>query len=210
MVGCLRNESWKRYAQCVLAHLFSDFTIHYFPVWIEGKRGDAYLIPCVDVSFDLLQNTDHATIPGQPVHQAGYDVRITHIDIDYVFHTTFHSQPPETDFLQKRYRTSHWELLASTLSTLPQLREVKLGLPHPSTPNNLLKAHGSTIERLLRHDRLTVKCYWTEHKYDPVDGCMVWVFTKLDVKAKVLPEVQHTTVGASDMLEKKLCHFADY
>lgn len=159
------------------------------------------MIPLVSISFELLENIDHANNPGQPVHQAGSGVRITRICIDYVYHTSkFHRRPPESDFLDKRYKTSDWELLTSTLLTLPHLREVELGLPTPSTPNDLLKAHGLTMERLLHHDQLTVKCRWTEHRYNPVEGRMEWVFNKVNVKAKA-PDVPGKTVGGSDALE---------
>lgn len=159
-----------------------------------------YLIPIVAIRFELVENTNHASNPGQPVHQAGSDVRITRIWIDYVYHTNFHRRPPGSDFVGKRYKTSHWELLISTLSALPHLREVTFGFSTPSTPDDLLKAHGSTMERLLHHDQLTVKCRCTQHKYDPVEGRMEWHYTKLDVKAKVL-EVPGTTASASDALE---------
>lgn len=174
----------------MLIDLLPDFQFKHCLVSIEGKRGDEYSTPYVEVRFAKFENTgsDNAS-------EAAYDVRIVYIDIDFVYHSNFHNRTPEPDFPEKRYRTSDWELLVSALLALPHLRAVELGFPHPSTPDDLLKAHGSTMEQLLCHDQLTATCWWVERRYDPMEGCMEWFWEEIVVKAKA-PEAPDTNVGA--------------
>lgn len=155
------------------------------------------MIPCIQLGLKQFENTDHISTLEHPFSGARYDTHIVYIVIDFIYRTAAFRPLPDSGSPETRYKTSDWELLTSAVSSLPHLRKLSFMFPSPSTANNLLKAHGSTMECLLHHDRLTVKSCWKERKYDPVEGCMRYFEYDCKVKAKTT-DVQDLMVSASE------------